>query len=233
MPNTFDLSIFPDGLRETVAAHQAFFRGARMEVEQSTEGEQGNQGEQVNQGDGSTEQDEQLGDAGKKALTAERARVKEAERLNKELTDKVSGMETTFSALIEALTGKAPEAEVTADDAVNQLTELKNQLEQRDKAAADKTRRAEIKAAATAAGFSDPSDALAYIDLSKVDINDDGDVDSAAVASLVDELAKKKPYLVKNQTPGAGQIGVGKQGSSDSTLSGIGRVASALKSKTK
>lgn len=223
-----DLSIFPDGLRQTVERHQREFAGGRMQLEEAPAGDE--QAEAQEQSE-ETSGDEQLGESGKKALTAERQRAKDAEKANKELTEKVSTMETKFNSLIEALTGKAPEAEVTADDAVAQLTELTNQLEQRDSQAADRARRSEIKAAATAARFSDPTDALAYVDLSKVAITEDGDVDSAAVKQLVDDLAKAKPYLVKAapKPPSAGQVGVGSKGAGNSSVTGISRIAAALK----
>lgn len=73
--------------------------------------------------------------------------------------------------------------------------------------------RAEVKAAASAAGFHDPADAavLLHGKFGEVKVTDDGDVDEAAVKALVEELAKSKPHLVKTDNgrptplPGQGQ----------------------------
>lgn len=62
--------------------------------------------------------------------------------------------------------------------------------------------RAEVKAAAAAAGFHNP--AVAAVQLAEkfagVKVSDTGDVDEAAVKALVEQLAKDEPYLVKTDT---------------------------------
>lgn len=55
----------------------------------------------------------------------------------------------------------------------------------------------EARALAAAAGFHNPRDAAQLLDLSKVKVTDDGDVDGDAVKALIDDLAKERPYLVK------------------------------------
>lgn len=231
-PSGLDLSIFPDALRQIVAGHQALFAGARME-----EGDDPAPADTPPEPDADAtsddDSDEKLGESGKKALVAERQRAAAAEKANKELTEKVSGFEGKFNALVEALTGKAPESEVTAEDAIAQLTELKNSIEQRDQAAADRARRVEIKAAATAAGFNDPNDALIGADLSTVPVGETGEADSAAAKALVEKLAKAKPYLVKSGTklPTPGQLGQGNKGANTGTAPGVSRLAAAFQSK--
>jgi hypothetical protein len=54
--------------------------------------------------------------------------------------------------------------------------------------------KAEVRAAATAK-LADPQDALRFLDLSAFEVGADGEIDSAAVASAIDDLIKSKPYL--------------------------------------
>lgn len=56
--------------------------------------------------------------------------------------------------------------------------------------------RAEAKTLAATAKFRDPADAVAFLDLSGVTVGDGGEVDSKALVVLLDDLAKRKPYLV-------------------------------------
>lgn len=62
--------------------------------------------------------------------------------------------------------------------------------------------RAEVKAAAAAAGFHNPSVAATQLadKFAGIKVSDDGDVDEAAVKALVEQLAKDEPYLVKADT---------------------------------
>lgn len=43
--------------------------------------------------------------------------------------------------------------------------------------------------------LADPADALAFINLADFDVNDDGEVDSAALDDAIDELLTRKPHL--------------------------------------
>jgi hypothetical protein len=54
--------------------------------------------------------------------------------------------------------------------------------------------KAEVRAAATGK-LSDPADALLYLDLSKFEVGEDGEVDAKALGAALDDLVKKKPYL--------------------------------------
>lgn len=67
--------------------------------------------------------------------------------------------------------------------------------------------KAEVRAAA-AGKLSDPEDALRFLDLSALEVGDDGSVDSSVIADLVDKLITTKPYL-------AAQGGRKFQGSAD------------------
>lgn len=56
--------------------------------------------------------------------------------------------------------------------------------------------RAEAKALAGTMAFRDPADAVAFLDLSKVKVDDNGDADAEALKGLLAKLAEDKPYLV-------------------------------------
>jgi len=108
-----------------------------------------------------------LGDAGKKALDAERAARKEAERKLKELEDRDK----------------------------TELQKLQGELAERDARLSDLPKQARTQAIrfasqATAAGFLDPEDAL--LNLADVDL-----ADSDAVKAALESLAERKPHLVR------------------------------------
>lgn len=54
--------------------------------------------------------------------------------------------------------------------------------------------KAELRAAASGK-LSDPEDALAFIDVSTIDVDDDGEVDRDALSDEIDDLIKRKPHL--------------------------------------
>jgi len=54
--------------------------------------------------------------------------------------------------------------------------------------------KAEVRAAA-ATKLADPADALRFLDLSSLEVGDDGEVDTAAVSAAIDDLIARKPYL--------------------------------------
>lgn len=108
-----------------------------------------------------------LGDAGKKALDAERAARREAERKLKEYEDRDK----------------------------TELQKLQDAVAERDAQLADLPKQARSQAIrfasqATSAGFLDPEDAL--LNLADVDLSD-----SDAVKSALEELAERKPHLVR------------------------------------
>lgn len=120
-----------------------------------------------------------LGDPGKKALDAmkaERNSAREAQRK----------AEQELAALKAAADGKQAEhdAEVAAQKVRDDALAAANQ----------RIAKSEIKLAA-AGKLADPSDALLYINASDIEVSDDGSIDSAALASAIDELVKQKPYL--------------------------------------
>lgn len=122
---------------------------------------------------------EALGDPGKKALDAmktERNAARVAEREAK----------AALAALQAQVAGKQAEhdAEVAAQKVKDEALDKANL----------RIVKSEIRVAA-AGKLSDPADALNFIDPATVDVDDEGNVDSAAIAAAIDELLTKKPYL--------------------------------------
>lgn len=136
-----------------------------------------------------------LGDAGKKALDAMKAKWKAAE-------DRAKSEAAEKAALIAKLEGKEAEHAAEQD---------KQRIKDEALAAANqRILKAEIRAAA-AGKLNNPDDALRYpevIDLSSLEVGEDGEVDSSAIAAAVADLIAKYPYL-------AAQGGSKFQGSAD------------------
>lgn len=149
--------------------------------------------------------DEHLGDAGKAALDKERATAREATRLKTAAEQRADAAEAELTKLREANQSEAEKATAKAvKEATDTVTEKAN----------TRLVRAEVKAAAAAAGFHDPRDAALLLAdrFSQVKVGNDGQVDEAAVKTLVDELGKAKPHLVKaagaaTKLPGQGTTG--------------------------
>lgn len=137
-------------------------------------------------GDGATEVvpgEENLGDAGKKALdamkadrNAARAKAAEAEAEIARLRAVAEGKEAEFKAEQER---RAVEAAALGK-------------------ANERIKKAEIRAAA-AGKLNDPADALRYLDLDEFEVSDDGEVDTDAVKEAIDRLISTKPYLAVAQ----------------------------------
>lgn len=120
-----------------------------------------------------------LGDAGKKALDAMKAKWKEAEAKAKTEAEARAALEAKIAGT-EAEHAAAKEAQRVRDEAL---------------AAANKRiLSAEVRAQA-AGKLQDPTDALAYIDLSSFEVGDDGAVDVSAITAAIDNLITTKPYL--------------------------------------
>lgn len=132
--------------------------------------------------------DDTLGPAGEKALAEERAARKLAEKSAKDATAELEklrkeSMTDQEKAVAEARAEGRKEALATATD---------------------RLLRAEIKAAGSK--LADPGDAVAHLrdagDLGRF-LSDDGEVDTKAISSAIDDLVKAKPYLAATAKPGA------------------------------
>jgi hypothetical protein len=120
-------------------------------------------------------------EAAKESGRARAAAVAQATELQKEL-DELKG--ATQSDLEKALAAAKKEARTEVLSAAN-----------------GRLIKAEVKAAAAALGFHNPSDAAVQLrdSFGDVKVSDDGEVDEAAVKALIEQLAKDKPYLVKTE----------------------------------
>jgi len=75
---------------------------------------------------------------------------------------------------------------------------------------------AEARALAAESKFRNPATAVRLLDLADVSVTDDGQVDTDALKSRLEALAKDEPYLLSTDTPAvppAGQAGIGVAGS--------------------
>jgi hypothetical protein len=146
---------------------------------------------------------EQLGDAGKRAITRERAArkkaqddLRQAEAKLKQYTDK----DTTAAE-------RLAELERTSGDRITGLT--------------GRVAAAEIRARA-AEGFADPADAVAFLDAGSY-VDDDGEIDIEKIGADLADLLKRKPHLAKQGArgpkrdpsqgakPGDGELTLGQQ----------------------
>jgi hypothetical protein len=126
--------------------------------------------------------DEPLGEAGTKALAAEKARRKaEAER-RRAAERRAADLEAELAAAKKSDGG--PDEDQIRRDATTAATARAN----------ERILRSEVRAAA-AGKLSDPRDALRFLDLAKFEVDEDGQVDEDEIADAIDDLVKSKPYL--------------------------------------
>lgn len=122
------------------------------------------------------EGEEALGDPGKKALDAMKAKERAARQ-------RAQAAEDERDRLKAAAEGREAEweAERKADG-------------EREKKFRDRYLKAEMRTAAKGV-LADPDDAFKFIDLSDFEVSEDGDVDASAISAAVEELIETKPYL--------------------------------------
>lgn len=169
-----------------LALHRSIFGDARMDTtadektEEETDASRETSDEQAVADDKAAEEKaaaEALGDAGKQALDRMKAKWQKERDLRVEAQ--------------KALAEKDKQGENEQPDAEKIRAEA-------DRAAMAKVNerilRSEIRAAA-AGKFQDPKDALAYLDLSKFEVDEDGSVDEDEISEALADLLTKKPYL--------------------------------------
>ena len=143
---------------------------------------------------------ETLGDAGKQALDRMKADRNNARR---ELAEARAELENLRKA---SLSDQERAVEEARKEGESEATKRAN----------DRIRKAETKALAATAKFRDPADAIAQLgkSLDEVPVDDDGEIDQQALKALIDDLAKRKPYLVDSgeQTATASDAGIGTRG---------------------
>jgi hypothetical protein len=159
----------------------------------STGGDPGDADDDGAGDDDNPEGADQLGDAGKQALdrmkeqrNAARAQSRGFRQLANEFGVK------TAEELKEKLIGKGKPADNPDQPDVDQIR--REALATATRSANERILRAEVKAAA-AGKLADPADAIRFLDLSTIDIDDDGTVDPDQVVEAIADLVKNKPYL--------------------------------------
>ena len=180
----------PDAIAQLLAFHRATFGDAVMLADDDNEDDEqeeqddsgaddsGDEDEGDNDPDGS----EDLGDKGKKALDAMKARLKAAKTAEKEAKAETARLRAEKEA-----SGKAPE-EQSLDAARREATE------QALSAANKKILRSEVKAAA-AGKLANPALAVKLIDLDSLEVDEDGNVDEEALAEAISDLLQENPFL--------------------------------------
>ncbi|MDT0305071.1 hypothetical protein [Streptomonospora wellingtoniae] len=142
----------------------------------SGDGDGGNAG-----GDGDPDAN-QLGDAGKKALDAQKKKWKE-EREKRQAAE----------AELEKLRNGASKEGGEGGEDDPETIRRKAQAEVMGKAN-ERIVSAEVRAAA-AGKLADPADAARFIDLTQFEVNDSGDVDKEEIGEAIEDLLRTKPYL--------------------------------------
>jgi hypothetical protein len=115
------------------------------------------------------------------------SKIRKANSENKNLRERLKAL--------EPLAQRAQELEDAKKSEQERLTEQLTAAEQRIQAVQQRAVRSEVKALA-AADFADPEDAHAFLDLTTY-VDEDGDVNTAAIQQDLKELLKRKPHLAK------------------------------------
>ena len=147
-------------------------------------------------GEGDPEGADQLGDAGKKALDATKAKWKSERDKRRELEQKLA------EATKPKGEGDEPTAEQIRADAEQAATAKANR----------RIVRAELKAAATGK-LADPSDVNAFVDLDQFEVDGDGEPDAEEITEAITDLLTRKPHLAAGgakRFQGGGDGGAGR-----------------------
>lgn len=149
------------------------------QVEETAEQAEATEAEEAagGQDDAAPQEDKPLGPRGEKALQAEKEKRRKAAQ---ELRDAKAEIERLRNGGDEAAQ-KAAEVEKAAIAKAN-----------------TKILRAEVKAAA-AGKLANPALAVKLLDLSKFEVDDDGEVDQTELAEAIDELLRDEPYLAADK----------------------------------
>lgn len=158
---------------------------------------------------------------------------KEIEKLRKE-----SASYRTKAKELEPLARKAQELEDAQKSEQERLTEQLKAAEERISTVRQRAVRSEVRALA-AAGFADPDDAHAFLNLDDF-VDDEGDIDSDRIRESLADLLTRKPHLAKpaDTSPRRpapdrtqGSSGNGNRSSSDPGVIFAGLMDKALKGR--
>jgi hypothetical protein len=185
-PNPFAYpdKITVDSLPDLLAFHRASLGGWRMEGDGDGDGGSGDgddKGKEYHPPATQADLDRIISDR----LTREREKYADVPELRRKAAEFDKAAEAAKTEAEKAVDAARTEGAKAATDAANA-----------------RIIRAEAKTLAATAKFRDPADAVAFLDLSSVTVGDDGEVDSKALSGLLDDLAKRKPYLVDDGKAG-------------------------------
>lgn len=165
-----------------------------------------------------------LGEAGKKAIAAERARAAAAERERQAVERERDALTAELTKLREASQSDSEKAiERARREAVEQT---------RKEITATTNRRLVVSEIRAAAGgrLTDPLDAVRLLDVDSFKVSDDGDVDDKAITKAIDELLTAKPYLASGSKRVEGSADAGARPASKNghePTSGVERLRNA------
>jgi membrane protein involved in colicin uptake len=129
----------------------------------------------------------ELGDAGKRAIAAERERAKAAEKAAREATKRAEEAEQRAAEALKK--GQTDEDRLVDEKVAAKVAEAESAAAEKVAAAERRVKVATLKAAA-AGRLADPGDAAAFIDVDDLNADDD-----AAVSAAIDDLLERKPHL--------------------------------------
>lgn len=190
-PFAYDKPITLDTLGDLFAYHSARFAGWTMEDDDEKEAAEKAAADKAAADKAAADKaaadkafepitsQEDLDRALGKRLAREREKFADYDELKKKAAEHDKALEAQKTEHEKAVDAARKEGETTALERAN--TRLV---------------KSEARALAAAAKFRDPADAVAFLDLTKVSVNDDGDVDEAAIKDQLKTLAESKPYLV-------------------------------------
>ena len=146
--------------------------------------------------------DKPLGPQGEKALHAEKEKRRAESAKRREVEGELDKLRAQLAAAPKSDTD-APNIDAIKAEALAEANAI----------AFERIKRSEVKAAA-AGKFADPADALRFLDLSQVEVDQDGNVDAADLSELLDGVLATKPYLgmtAQRGTTGSPDSGVRKE----------------------
>jgi hypothetical protein len=158
-------------------------------------------GAQVSGGESDPDGADQLGDAGKKALDSMKGKWRDERTKRQALEQRIAELET------------APKGETETPDADSIRAQAAREANEKANA---RILRSEVKAAA-AGKFADPADVPLFLDLTKFEVDANGDVD----ADAIEELLTRKPHLAATARPrfqGTGDGGAARKASGPTQL---------------
>jgi len=138
------------------------------------------------EGDPNPDGAEALGDAGKKALDSMKGKWRDERDKRRALEERLAALETAP----KGSDTDQPDAKTIKAQATREANAKANA----------RILRSEIKAAA-AGKLTDPADALAFLDVSKFEIDENGDVDADEISDAIEELLTRKPHLAATARP--------------------------------